>query len=306
MDKTQPVTSKTQSSHTKPAETLSAQPLTGPDVPSEQKKTCAIFYVSDGTAITAETVGHSLITQFENVNFIQKRLPFIDSTSKAEAAAREIRQAAGDCQPIVINTVVDKQLRKIIREASGLKLDPFNGLLNQMESYLQVQRQPVVGQAHGMADYQSYEARINATNYALAHDDGINMNYQEADVILLGVSRSGKTPSCLYLALQYGVKAANYPLTPEDLERFQLPEKLLQHRHKLFGLTIDPFRLAQIREERRPGSTYSNLRQCQREVTDAEALFQRHGIEYLNTTHTSIEEISGKILMALGLNKRLY
>lgn len=269
-------------------------------------KSCHIFYVSDGTAITAETVGHSLITQFDDVNFIQKRLPFIDSVSKAEAAAREIRTAAGDCRPIVINTVVDEKLRRIIREASGLKLDPFNGLLTKMEDYLGVKRKAVVGQAHGMSDYQSYEARIDATNYALAHDDGVNLNFDDADVILLGVSRSGKTPSCLYLALQYGVKAANYPLTPEDLESFQLPAKLLKHKAKLFGLTIDPFRLSQIREERRPGSAYSNVRQCQREISDAEALFQRHNIEYLNTTHTSIEEISGKILMALNLNKRLY
>lgn len=270
------------------------------------RKTCHIFYVSDGTAITAETVGHSLITQFSDVKFIQKRLPFIDTVSRAEAAAREIRAAGGDCQPIVINTVVDEDLRQIIREASGLKLDPFNGLLTKMEDYLGVERKAVVGQAHGMSDYQSYEARINATNYALSHDDGINLDYEQADVILLGVSRSGKTPSCLYLALQYGVKAANYPLTPEDLERFQLPENLLRHKHKLFGLTIDPFRLAQIREERRPGSAYSNLKQCQREVSEAEALFQRHQIPFLNTTHTSIEEISGKILVALNLNKRLY
>ncbi len=270
------------------------------------RKTCHIFYVSDGTAITAETVGHSLITQFSDVKFIQKRLPFIDTVSRAEAAAREIRAAGGDCQPIVINTVVDEDLRRIIREASGLKLDPFNGLLSKMEDYLGVKRKAVVGQAHGMSDYQSYEARINATNYALSHDDGINLDYEQADVILLGVSRSGKTPSCLYLALQYGVKAANYPLTPEDLERFQLPENLLRHKHKLFGLTIDPFRLAQIREERRPGSAYSNLKQCQREVSEAEALFQRHQIPFLNTTHTSIEEISGKILMSLNLNKRLY
>jgi len=267
--------------------------------------TCHIFYVSDGTAITAETVGHSLITQFGNITFVQKRLPFIDSVNKAQAAAREIRAAAGQCRPIVINTVVDEELRRIIREASGLKLDPFNGLLKQMEEYLGVSRQPVVGKAHGMSDYQSYEARINATNYALAHDDGISPNFGEADVVLLGVSRSGKTPSCLYMALQYGVKAANYPLTPEDLERFRLPENILRHKDKLFGLTIDPFRLSQIRQERRPGSAYSDIRQCRREVSDAEALFQRYGIEYLNTTHTSIEEISGKILMTLNLNKRL-
>jgi regulator of PEP synthase PpsR (kinase-PPPase family) len=157
-----------------------------------------------------------------------------------------------------------------------------------------------------MVDSNSYNDRIEATNYALSHDDGVNLNLHKADMILLGVSRSGKTPTCLYLALHYGLKAANYPITDEDLDRMRLPDDVMMHKDKLYGLTIDPFRLSQIRSERRPNSRYAELRKCQKEVSDAEVIYHRNKIQFLNTTHTSIEEISGKIMIALNLNKRLY
>src|SRR5690554_2414511 len=272
-----------------------------------EKQNCAIFYVSDGTAITAETVGHSLITQFpNNINFIQKRIPFVDSKEKAQQAADLIRQTKSDFQPLVINTVVDVELRRIIHAAAGLKLDPFNQLLRQIEENLGIERIPAVGRAHGMYDSHAYNARIDATNFALSHDDGVNLNLEQADMILLGVSRSGKTPTCLYLALQYGLKAANYPITDEDLEKMQLPNEVVRHKGKLFGLTIDPFRLSQIRGKRRPDSRYADLKKCQKEVSDAESLYHRYRIPFLNTTLTSIEEISGKIMVELNLNRRLH
>jgi len=269
-------------------------------------KKCVIFYVSDGTAITAETVGHSLISQFNNIEFKQIRIPFVDTLEKAHAAAERIKTNHVECQPLVINTVVDKQLRKVIHSGGGLKLDPFNSLLRKIESTLGIKRSSVVGQAHGVVNSKFYNARIDATNFTLLHDDGMSSSYDNADIILLGVSRSGKTPTCLYLALHYGVKAANYPLTPEDLERLKIPDNILKHKHKVYGLTIDPFRLSQIRNERRSGTQYSNARQCQKEVSDAESMYLRNGIEFLNTTHTSIEEISGKILQALNLTNRLH
>ena len=269
-------------------------------------KKCSIFYVSDGTAITAEKVGHSLISQFSNIKFNEVRLPFIDSITKAEDAAAIIKKSIGDYQPLVINTVVDLGLRKIIHSGGGLKLDPFNRLLRKIEQTLEIKRSPVVGKAHGVVNSKAYTDRIDATNYALLHDDGISINYEEADIILLGVSRSGKTPTCLYLALQYGVKAANYPLTEEDLNKLKIPDHILKYKEKVYGLTIDPFRLSQIRAERRVGTTYSNPRQCQREVSDAESMYLRNGIEFLSTTDTSIEEISGKVLLALKLNNRLH
>lgn len=272
---------------------------------SEEKK-CAIFYVSDGTAITAETVGRSLISQFKGVEFVEKRLAFINDEAGAQIAADIIAKTPTDFQPLVINTVVDIKLRKIIHSAGGLKLDPFNRLLRRIEKTLKIKSDPGVGRAHGMVDSASYNDRIEATNFALSHDDGVNLNLHQADLILLGVSRSGKTPTCLYLALHYGLKAANYPITDEDLERMRLPDDVIQHKDKLFGLTIDPFRLSQIRSERRPNSRYAQLRKCQMEVSDAELIYHRNQIPFLSTTHTSIEEISGKIMIALDLNKRLY
>ena len=274
--------------------------------PMSENQRCAIFYVSDGTAITAETVGRSLITQFTGIDFIEKRLPFINDVETARAAAEIIKNTPSDYQHLVINTVVDLELRKIIHSAGGLKLDPFNRLLRRIENNLGLKRDPGVGRAHGMSDSTSYNDRIEATNYALSHDDGVNLNLSQADLILLGVSRSGKTPTCLYLALHYGLKAANYPITDEDLERMRLPDDVMANKDKLFGLTIDPFRLSQIRSERRPNSRYAELRKCQREVSDAELIYQRNQIPFLNTTPTSIEEISGKIMIALDLNKRLY
>ena len=244
---------------------------------SETKK-CAIFYVSDGTAITAETVGRSLITQFTGIEFVEKRLAFINDEETAIAAAELIKNSPSDYQHLVINTVVDIRLRKIIHSAGGLKLDPFNRLLRRIERNLGIKSDPGVGRAHSMLDSSSYNDRIEATNFALSHDDGVNLNLHKADLILLGVSRSGKTPTCLYLALHYGLKAANYPITEEDLEHMKLPRDVMQQKDKLFGLTIDPFRLSQIRTERRPNSKYAELRNCQLEVSDAEVIYHQNQI----------------------------
>ena len=267
-----------------------------------------IFFVSDGTGITAETIGHSLLTQFDVIQIRQVRLPFVDNPVKAQEAREKIEAAAEDSasRPIVINTLVDPELSRIIAQSSALVLDIFDEYISRLEHELGVKRCHRVGQAHGLVDYQTYENRMDATNYALKHDDGADVNYDHADVILVGVSRSGKTPTCLYMALHYGVKAGNYPLTPDDLDALALPPRLKPHKKKLFGLTIDPMRLKQIREIRRPNSTYADLKQCQREVADAESLFRLHGIQSLNTTHTSIEEIASKILLEFDLQRNLF
>ena len=188
-----------------------------------------------------------------------------------------------------------------------LQLRPGN-LLSEAEvaKQLGVSRQPRVGQAHGLVDFAAYEQRMNATNYALTHDDGVDIHYDDADIILVGVSRSGKTPTCLYMALHYGVKAANYPLTPDDLEEGDLPKRLVPHRRKLYGLTIDPTRLQQIRQQRRPDSRYASIEQCRREVVAAEKLFRQEAIPSLSTTHTSIEEIASKVMSALGIHRHMF
>jgi len=267
-----------------------------------------VFFISDGTGITAETIGHSLLTQFEGVEFQTRRIAFVDNADKAREAAAQIH-AAGlemDKKPIVVNTVVDSQLTAILAQSGAFMMDVFAPFIAPLEQELGTLHQPRVGQAHGMVDFAAYEARINATNYALTHDDGIDLDYGEADLILVGVSRSGKTPTCLYLALHYGVKAANYPLTEEDLENDEMPKRLQAHRRKLFGLTIDPVRLQQIRTERKPNSRYATIEQCRKEVAIAEALFRNQQLPHLSTTHTSIEEIASKILAQFGIQKHMY
>jgi hypothetical protein len=267
-----------------------------------------VFYVSDGTGITAETIGHSLLTQFGDVPFETVRIPFVDSVDKAEEAAGEIRAAGQRTgrRPIVVNSLVDASLNAVLADSGALMLDVFAPFIQPLEQELGLKRQPRMGQAHGMVDSAAYEARIDATNYALAHDDGVDLDYHDADLILVGVSRSGKTPTCLYLALHYGVKAANYPLTEDDLDSDDLPRRLKAHRRKLFGLTIDPVRLQHIRSERKPNSRYATLEQCRREVQRAEALFRATGLPSLSTTHTSIEEIASKVLAQFGIQKHMF
>ena len=206
----------------------------------------------------------------------------------------------------MVNSCVDPGLNAILADSGALMLDVFAPFIEPLERELGMQRDPRVGQAHGMVDFETYHRRINAMNFALTHDDGISMNYEDADVILVGVSRAGKTPTCVYLALHYGISAANYPLTPDDLDAERLPTKLRAYRAKLFGLTIDPQRLHQIRQERRPDSRYAQLDTCRREVATAEAMFRMEGIPVLSTTHASIEEISSRVLEDLGINREMF
>lgn len=267
-----------------------------------------VFYVSDGTGITAETIGHSLLTQFSGFSFVTDRLSFIDDPDKAREACQRV-VAAGEryqARPIVVNSCVDPQLSLILAESGALMLDVFAPFIEPLERELNSPRHSRVGQAHGMVDFETYHRRINAMNFALSHDDGVALDYDEADVILVAVSRAGKTPTCIYLALHYGVKAANYPLTDEDLESDNLPPRLRPYRRKLFGLTIDPERLQQIRQERRPNSRYAAADTCRREVAAAERMFQVERIPTLSTTHTSIEEISSKVLTTFGLQREMF
>jgi [pyruvate, water dikinase]-phosphate phosphotransferase / [pyruvate, water dikinase] kinase len=266
-----------------------------------------VFFVSDQTGVTAETMGHSLMTQFEGLEFRPVTLPFVSSVDKAHEAVRRINRAAEEehVRPIIFSTLVQDDLRDIVMSASGLFLDFFAAFVGPLERELNTRSTHRAGRAHGMADIAAYTARINATNFALSNDDGTGGDYAHADVILVGVSRSGKTPTCLYMALQYGVFAANYPLTEEDLEAGRLPIRLEPHRHKLFALSIKPERLQQIRNERRPESRYSSRQQVQYEIRAADALFTRYSIPCLDTTECSIEEIASRILNTSGIERRL-
>ncbi|MFQ5548724.1 MAG: pyruvate, water dikinase regulatory protein [Woeseia sp.] len=267
-----------------------------------------VFFLSDQTGVTAETLGHSLLTQFDGQNFRQVTVPFIDSDDKAREAVKNINQVASEegSRPIVFSTLVHDDCRAIVREADGLHLDIFDVFLAPLEEELEQKGTHTAGRAHGMSDINTYMKRIEATNFALANDDGgITQNYQMADVILIGVSRSGKTPTCLYLALQYGVYAANFPLTDEEFESGNLPDFLVKQKQKLFGLTIAATRLQQIRKERRALGRYSSAQQVRYELRESDKIFKRYGIPKVDTTEFSIEEIASRILDSTGVERRV-
>lgn len=267
-----------------------------------------VFFVSDQTGVTAETMGHSLLTQFDGQAFRQVTLPFISTVDKAEEAVRRINATAEaeGVRPVIFSTLVQEDMREIIKRAHGLFLDFFDAFLGPLELELKAKSSRTLGRAHGMQDIGAYTLRINATNFALANDDGaVTRDYDRADLVLVGVSRTGKTPTCLYMALQYGIFAANFPFADEEFETGRLPQSLVKHERKLYGLTIAPERLQQIRNERRPNSKYASASQVEYELRTAEAIFRRYGIPYIDTTECSIEEIASRILDKTGVERRL-
>jgi regulator of PEP synthase PpsR (kinase-PPPase family) len=264
-----------------------------------------VYFLSNGTAITAETLGMSLLAQFPDHPFQTHTVPFVDTLEKAHAFADEIKHSfdASGQLPIVICTMGDEDLIKIIKQCKALVIDPFGDILPRLEKALAAQHhQP--GESHRTANPSLYESRIDAIDYAMLHDDGgKTQNYHEADIILVGVSRSGKTPSCLYLALQFGIKAANYPITEEDMDTDRLPKPIAPFKERLYGLTTDLQRLVNIREERRPNSRYASVNQCRFELRAVEEMYSRHRIAFINTSRMSVEEISARIIRDNGLHR---
>ena len=267
------------------------------------------FFVSDRTGITAEMLGHSLLTQFDGVGFHEVTLPFVDSVEKAQEVVKQINQQAASegMRPLVISTLARTEIAQVVGQANALFLDCFEIFISPLERELGVRASHTVGRSHSVSDFVNYHHRIEAVNYTLSHDDGVSAReLNDADVILIGVSRCGKTPTCLYLAMQFGIRAANYPLIPEDFSSMQLPTHLRPLHGKLYGLTIKPERLQQIRTERRPGSQYATLASCQFEVREAEALMRQEGIAYLDATSKSVEELATTILQEARLVRRIY
>jgi len=271
--------------------------------------TRTVFFISDGTGITAETFGNAIMAQFE-LKARHVRLPFIDSVDKAHQAVRQINHTGvlEGKKPIVFTTLVNMEVLAVIKAGcQGMLLDMFGTFVRPLETELGLTSNHRIGRFSDVSKSKEYHDRIEAINFSLSHDDGqSNRDLESADVILVGVSRSGKTPTSLYLAMQYGLKAANYPLIPEDFERRQLPPALVPHRAKIFGLTIQPERLSEIRNERRPNSKYASLENCRSEVSEAEAMMRRAGIRWLSTTTKSIEEISTTILQELRPERLSY
>ncbi len=267
-----------------------------------------VFFVSDGTGITAETFGHSVLTQFD-LRFKEIRLPFIDTMDKAYEAVRRINDTFDKYgkRSIVFSTLVQPDLSSVIRTSKAMHMDLFQTFVEPLEQELGVKSTHTIGRSHNITDSDDYKNRIEAINYSLAHDDGqSNTNLSMADVILVGVSRSGKTPTTLYLAMQYGIKAANYPLIPDDFERGKLPNSLLPFKGKIFGLSITPDRLSEVRNERRPGSKYASLENCRYEINEAENMMRKEGIRWTSSTAKSIEEIATMILQEIKSDNRAY
>jgi regulator of PEP synthase PpsR (kinase-PPPase family) len=260
------------------------------------------FFVSDGTGITAETFGHSILSQFEGLRLRQVRLPFIDELTKAEDAVERINQQGivDGSRPIVFSTLVNPRINAIVRTANAMFMDLIAAFVEPLEAEFGIKSTHTIGRFHSVAESETYKKRIEAIHFAMSHDDGqMHKELDQSDVILVGVSRSGKTPTSLYLAVQHGVKAANYPLIPDDFDRGKLPAELYRYKSKLFGLTISPERLAEVRNERRPGSRYASLETCRTEVNQAEAMMRRENIPWLSSTTKSIEEIATTVMTLL-------
>ena len=269
-----------------------------------------VFFISDRTGITAEIFGNSLLSQFEDFHFQRQTVPFVDTPEKIDAVVRQVNETAAreDKPPIVFSSIVDEEMSATIRRnAKALTLDLFQIFIAPLEAELSAKSSHAAGRSHGIANSHEYFARMEAINFTQSHDDGAaTRELSKAQVILVGVSRCGKTPTSLYLALQFGIRAANFPLTPDDFADRKLPGSLLPHRDLLFGLTINPERLQKIREERRPGSKYAALENCRYEVRECEHLLEREGIPMLDTTAKSIEEISTTIVHRAKLKRYAY
>jgi len=267
-----------------------------------------VFFLSDSTGITAETLGRTLLTQFDDLELDTVSLPFIGDPEQArEVVERVAAVAAQDgARPIIFSTLTEPAIYDVIAASNALVLDLFNVFLRPLEIEFNVGSTHTSGRSHGMANRESYEIRMESVSFALHHDDGASTrHYDQADLILVGVSRSGKTPTCVYLAMQFGLRAANYPLTEDDVGSPGLPRAIAPYTDKLFGLSIDPERLRQVRGERQPNSRYASLSQCRKEVKEAEALLRREGLPLIDTTNLSVEEIASRILLRTGIERRL-
>lgn len=267
-----------------------------------------VFIVSGGTGITAEAISNSMLSQFGDIHFEQRTLIYIRSDEDCHDIVRQIREAAerNHSKPVVFSTLVNPRHREMLSKSGALVLDLFGTFLEPLEGELGIRSSEKVGHSHAVRDPSAYRLRIDAVHFALENDDGAHTrHYDQADIVLIGVSRSGKTPTSLYLALQLGLYPANYPFTEEDFDDLRLPEALEPHKDKLFALLIDPERLTAIRQERMAGSRYASAQQCEAEVRAFNAIVARYGIPSINVTERSIEEISTKILAATGLKRRV-
>lgn len=262
-----------------------------------------VFFVSNSTGITVETLGRSLLYQFSSTEFELHSLRFIDTLEKANDAVEVINKQVTEThlRPIILSTLVKPELRDILSKANGLYLDVFDLFLGPIEEELGLEAKLGMGRVHGIGDDGHYSERMDAINFSFKTDDGVGIKgYEQADVILIGASRTGKTPTSLYLAMHYGLKAANYPIVDGELDSHRLPKLLIEFKDKIFGLLVTAERLHNIRTKRRADSPYASLSQCQYEIRQTETLFQLQDIPYFDVSSMSIEEVASNIMDKVG------
>ena len=261
-----------------------------------------VFFVSESTGITSETMGHSLLSQFPHIDFTYIQRPYVDTVEKAEKLVEEISQVCQNLgfRPLVFATMPDLAINKLLESADCYYYEIFENFIDKIGHDLHTKPTRESGLSHGLVNEKTYDLRIDALNFTLKHDDAMVLKtLGDADVIIVGVSRSGKTPTSLYLALKYGIKAANYPITDSDFEKHALPDVLLENREKLFATTIEATRLREIREKRRAGSQYAAIQTCKSELKKAQQLYDKYGLVPMDVTHQSIEELSAQIVRKL-------
>lgn len=263
----------------------------------------AAFFVSDSTGITAETLGSALLANFPDIDVEHHTLPFVDGDDRVtEALAEVARASAAGLSPVVFATVKQAALRARLTTAPALVIDLLSGPLARLEQAFEVRSSELPGAYHGLGDLEKYHRRMRAVEYAIEHDDGQSLRALDlADVIIVAPSRCGKTPTTMYLALQYGLLVANYPLTDDDFPTETLPRPLAPFAARCFGLTTTPLRLTEVRTQRRPRSRYASLAQCTLELRRAEELYRRAGVPFVNSSAKSVEEMSAVILQTMKL-----
>lgn len=262
-----------------------------------------VFFLAGGTGISAETLGNLMLAQFPSLRFARRKIPFITTVEQARAVVAELDAAMTDSvTALAFSTVSDEEIRQELQKTECAFIDLFGSHLDTVERVLHVNATHGVAALHGVGDTRRYDLRMKAIEFAMEHDDGASLrNLDQADLILVAPSRCGKTPTSMYLALQHGLKVANYPLVPEDFDSDGLPRPIKDLGAKCFGLLSTAARLSQVRGERRPGSTYASLAQCSFELRRAEALYRTHRIPSINSASMSVEEMAAVIMQSSRL-----
>lgn len=271
-----------------------------PEQATTEPPAVPVFFLSDSTGISAETMGNALLIQFPDLRFERRLIPFITTVEEARKVVATLDAAMdGPVTPLAFSTTAVTEIRDVLHQSRCPLIDFFDLHMTRVEAILGHQGQRVAARLHGLGDVKRYNARMAAVEYAIEHDDGQSMRaLDKADVILIAPSRCGKTPTTMYLALQHGIFVANYPLVEEDFDTNELPRPIRHLRDRCFGITTTPARLSQVRHERRANSRYASLEQCTFELRRAETLYRIHKIPSINSSAKSVEEMSTVILQS--------